>query len=80
MSDEAEIKQHLKRQIAETHEIFPELMEKRLDEVGVREMESYLSVLGSLVDKLEDEDKPLREIAQEMFAKVANIVMTELGS
>ncbi len=80
MSEESEIREHLQRQIIETHQAFPGLMEKRLAEAGLHELELYLSILGTLVEKLEDEDKPLKQIAQEMFAQVAGVVMTELSS
>ncbi|HYC57602.1 MAG TPA: hypothetical protein VEL28_21900 [Candidatus Binatia bacterium] len=79
MADDTARKQHLLEQVAETHERYTELMNARLDEVGVREIELYLSIVGKLTAKLEDGDKNLRTIAQEMFADVASVVMTELN-
>lgn len=78
MTDEA-MKEHLLEQIADVHDHFVEQMNSRLPEVGQRELELYLGVLGKLVAKLEQKDKPLRQSAQELFAEVASIVMTELG-
>ena len=78
MTDEA-MKEHLLEQIADVHERFVELMNSRLPEISQREIELYLGVLGKLVAKLEQNDKPLRASAQELFAEVASIVMTELG-
>jgi hypothetical protein len=78
MTDDA-MKEHLLEQIADMHEHFVELMNSRLPEMGQRELELYLGVLGKLVAKLEQRDKPLRASAQELFAEVAAIVMTELG-
>ncbi len=79
MSDEHEINDHLLDQIADVHEHFIDLMNHRLPEAGRRELEIYLGVLGKLVAKLEHPDKDLRTAAQEMFAEVATLVMTELG-
>ncbi|HYB99727.1 MAG TPA: hypothetical protein VEC57_11415 [Candidatus Limnocylindrales bacterium] len=79
MADDAQVKQHLLEQVAETHERFIELMNERLDEVGRREIELYLGVIGKLTGKLENRGKDLRSIAQEMFAEVASLVMAELG-
>ena len=56
-----------------------ELMNRRLPEVGRRELELYLSLLGKLAVKLEQGDKSLHTAAQEVFAEVATLVMTELG-
>ena len=78
MTEEA-MKEHLLEQIADVHEHFIDLMNRRLPELTQREIELYLSVLGKLVGKLEEKDKPLRSSAQELFAEVAAIVMTELG-
>jgi hypothetical protein len=79
MSDEIAMKDHLLDQIGDVHEHFIDLMNQRLPEVGQRELELYLGVLGKLVAKLEQRDKPLRASAQELFAEVASLVMTELG-
>jgi hypothetical protein len=78
MTEDA-MKEHLLEQIADVHEHFVDLMNGRLPELPQREIELYLSVLGKLVGKLEEKDKPLRSSAQELFAEVAAIVMTELG-
>lgn len=72
------MKEHLLEQIAESHEHFVDLMNSRLPEVGQRELELYLGLLGKLVDKLEQSDKPLRTAAQELFGDVASLVMSEL--
>jgi hypothetical protein len=78
MTDEA-MKEHLLEQVADVHEHFVELMNSRLPEISQRELELYLGVLGKLVAKLEARDKPLRASAQELFAEVAAIIMSELG-
>lgn len=78
MDDDEARKEHLLGQIDDVHEHFVELMGERLPEVGQRELELYLGVLGRLVAKLEQRDKPLRLAAQEVFAEVATRVMAEL--
>lgn len=78
MTDEA-MKEHLLEQVADVHEHFVELMNARLPEVSQRELELYLGILGKLVAKLEETDKPLRASAQELFAEVAALVLSELG-
>jgi hypothetical protein len=79
MSEEHVKKDHLLDQIADVHEQFIDLMNQRLPEIGERELELYFGVLGKLVAKLEEPDKPLRVAAQEVFGDVASIVMTELA-
>ena len=80
MSDnEQDLKDHLLDQIADTHEHFVDLMNSRLPEVGRRELELYLGVLGKLVAKLEQPGRTLREAGQELFAEVAALVMTEFN-
>lgn len=78
MSDDESLKEHLLEQIADVHQHFVGLMDRRLPEVGQRELELYFGVLGRLVAKLEQHEKPLRAAAQEVFAEVATRVMTEL--
>jgi hypothetical protein len=80
MSDDREDrKDDLLDQIADVHEHFIDLMNQRIPELADRELELYLGVLGKLVAKLEDRDKPLRSAAQELFGEVASIVMTEFA-
>jgi len=78
MTDDEAMKDHLLDQIADVHEHFVDLMNQRLPEVGQRELELYFGVLGRLVAKLEQRDKPLRSAAQEVFAEAASRVMAEL--
>jgi hypothetical protein len=75
MGEDQAMKEHLLDQIADVHEHFVELMNRRLPEAGQRELELYLGVLGKLVAKLEAKDKTLKEAAQEMMGEVAGLVM-----
>ena len=79
MTDELAKKAHILDQIADVHEHCVDLMNQRLPEVGQRELELYLGVLGKLAAKLEQRDKTLRVSAQELFAEVASLVMAEFG-
>lgn len=79
MSEEQERKDHLLEQIADVHEHFIDTMNQRLPEMGQRELELYLGVLGKFVAKLEDRNKPLRSAAQEVFGEIASLVMAEMG-
>jgi len=65
--------------IAETHAHFGELMERRLRHADRAVIERYLGILASLVDKLEDEDKSLRQVAKEMIAESAAQLLAELA-
>src|SRR5207244_3820188 len=53
MSDGNEKKDNLLEQIADVHEQFIDVMNERLPEIGERELELYLGVLGKLVAKVE---------------------------
>lgn len=77
MTDD-EMKDHLLDQIAEMNEHFVDLMNSRLPEVSPRELEMYVQIVGKLIAKLEQTEKPLRTAAQELFAEVATVVMSEL--
>jgi len=79
MSQNSLSDQDLLDQIADTQQHFAGLMLERLPEVGRREHELYLAVLSKMVIKLEQPGKSMRQIAQEMFAEVASMVMGEMG-
>ncbi len=78
MSDQ-ERRDHLHGQIVETHEHFVEVLARRLGEAESRELELYLNALSKLVNNLEDDDKSLRQVAQETFAELAGVLMAELA-
>ena len=79
MSLERELKEQLLRQIAETHDRYCEVMEARLAEESVDDVELYFGVVAKLVAKLEDRDKHLRGVAQEMLAESAALIMGQFG-
>lgn len=72
-------KSDLLEQIADLNQHFVHLMNERLPEVGERELELYMGVLGKLTAKLENKDKSIRDVAQEVFAEIASLVMAEMS-
>lgn len=78
MSDELE--QDLERQIRMTHERFTVAMNARVPTMGVEQKERYFAVLSGLVARLEDTDKPLKVVLQEMMAEAAPYLFREMNS
>lgn len=64
--------------IVMTHERFIAAMEARLGTMPPDQKERYFAVLSTLVNKLEDPQKSLREILQEMVNEAAALVFAEL--
>jgi hypothetical protein len=72
------IDQDLDRQIHTTHERLFRAMEARLPALASDTKERYFGVLSLLVGKLEADDKPLREIVQEVVTEAAGIILQEM--
>lgn len=68
------------RLIVTAHKRFVKAMDGRLDTMTPELKETYFSVLSKLVTKLEDNDKGLREIAQEMMSEAMGEVLQVLQS
>ena len=77
MSDELE--KDLESQIRMTHERFSLAMAARLPAMTLEQKERYFAVLSSLVTRLEDADKPLKTILQEMMAEAAPYLFSEIN-
>lgn len=77
MSDELE--RDLESQIRMTHERFSLAMAARLPALTLEQKERYFAVLSSLVTRLEDADKPLKTILQEMMAEAAPYLFREIN-
>jgi hypothetical protein len=69
------VQKDLDRQIIATHKRFTKAMDGRLDSMTPEMKETYFSVLSKLVLKLEESEKPLREVAQEMMAEAMTEVL-----
>ena len=61
--------------IMAAHKRFVKAMDGRLDLMSTEMKETYFSVLSKLVTKLELNDKPMREIMQEMMTEAMSEVL-----
>jgi len=68
----------LQAEIDTMHERFVRAMTRRLPTVPSDSKERYFGVLSLLVSKLEADDKPMREILQEMMAEAATVILQEM--
>ena len=66
------------RQIIATHRRFVKAMDGRLDSMSFESKERYFAVLATLVEKLETNGKPMREIMQEMMTEAASVILQEM--
>ena len=74
------ISDDLDQQITMTHERFAQAMAKRLPAMRIETKERYFAALSILVTRLDDTDKPLRDVLQETMAEAASMIFQELGS
>jgi len=65
----------LDRQIASSHKRFVKAMDERLGTMSDETKEAYFVILTKLVTKLENAEKPLKEIMQEMMAEAMSEVL-----
>lgn len=79
MSDDL-IAAGLDSDIRMTHERFIAAMDGRLPSMSLAMKETYFAVLGNLVGKLEDEEKPLRRILEEMMVESSALIMQQLNT
>jgi hypothetical protein len=77
MSDELE--RDLESQIRMTHERFSLAMAARFPAMTLEQKERYFAVLSSLVTRLEEREKPLKTILQEMMAEAAPYLFSEIN-
>ena len=52
-------------------------MDARLGSMSVDTKERYFAVLSTLVGKLEEAEKSLRDVAQEMIAEAASTILLD---
>ena len=76
----SEIERDLERQLRMTHERFITAMNDRLPAMAVEQKERYFAVLSSLVAKIEDREKSLRTVLQEMMAEAAPHLLSEMSA
>lgn len=73
------ISQDLDKQILTTHKRFQKVMEARLARMSLETKERYFTVLSLLVQKLEEREKPLREVLQDTMIAAAPHIAQELS-
>jgi len=78
MNDELE--KDLESQIRMTHERFGLAMAARLPAMTLEQKERYFALLSSLVSRLEDVEKPMKTILQEMMAEAAPLLFREINT
>ncbi len=79
MNDDTSRSTGLLEDIARMHEHFVRLMNERLAEVSVEDLERYFALMSRLVEKLEEREKSLRDVAREMAGESAGWIMAELS-
>jgi hypothetical protein len=72
------VEKDLEKQIIATHKRFQKAMHARLAYMSVPSKERYFAVLSLLVTKLEDVEKPLREVLQDVLIDAAPYIADEL--
>ena len=77
MSDDLE--RDLESQIRMTHDRFVSAMNGRLPAMTMEQKERYFAVLSGLVGRLEDAEKPLKTVLQEMMAEAAPYLFREMN-
>lgn len=80
MTDTSIIEQDLNKQILATQQRFQKIMKARLSRMSLESKERYFAVLSLLVAKLEDPDKALREVLQEVVIEAAPYIAQELSN
>ena len=75
---DAKLRRSLELDIRMTQERFCSAMEGRLPAIEADSLERYFAVLSKLVLKLEDPDKSLSQIMNEMMAEAAGVLMAEM--
>lgn len=75
-----QLRDALEADIRMTQERFCMAMEARFPSIEGDSLERYFAVLSNLVLKLEDSERSLGQIMNEMMAETASIIMQEMQS
>lgn len=79
MSDEL-ISKGLEMDIEATHQRFVVAMRQRVPSMPLESKERYFAILSKLVGKLEEPEKALREILEEMMGEAGAIILQEISA
>jgi hypothetical protein len=74
------IEQDLDKQILATQQRFQKAMKARLSRMPLESKERYFAILSLLVAKLEEPEKALRDVLQEVVIESAPYIAQELSS
>jgi putative lipoic acid-binding regulatory protein len=73
------IEKDLEKQIIATQKRFQKAMQTRLAYMTLSSKERYFAVLSLLVTKLEEVEKPLRDVLQDVLVESAPFIAQELS-
>lgn len=79
MTDNTLIERDLNKQILAAQQRFQKAMKERLPRMTLESKERYFAVLSMLVTKLEDHNKPLRSVLQEVLFESAPHIAQEIS-
>ncbi len=73
------VEKDLEKQIIATQKRFQKVMQARLAYMSLPSKERYFAVLSLLVTKLEDVEKPLRDVLQDVLIESAPFIAQEMS-
>lgn len=73
------IEKDLEKQIIATQKRFQKAMQARLPHMSLPSKERYFAVLSLLVTRLEDIEKPLRDVLQDVLIESAPYIAQEMS-
>ena len=80
MADIDLISKDLDTQIVSTHKRFQKAMQARLPTMQLESKERYFAVLSVMVTQLENLEKPLRDVLQDVLIEAAPHIAQEISS
>jgi hypothetical protein len=73
------VSRDLERQILDTHDRFTRVIGARLATMDLAQKERYFVLVSTLVGKLEDLGRPMKQVLQEMVNEMLPLVLDELS-
>lgn len=78
MDEREKIAKDLERQIGEAHARFVAAMTERVPRMSLQQRERYFAALSALAAKVEDRERPLREVLQELLFEIGPMLFAEM--
>lgn len=72
------LEQDFDQQIVATHKRFVKAMNARIGSMSLETKERYYALLSTLTAKLEQSEKTLREVMQELMPEAASVILQEM--